>query len=97
MRVPEIRQKRVVKSRRGLIQPRRPVSTRIAGSSVVAVSSETMIETVMAGPTAENTSSLVKTMARKVTATVAADAAMTLPIDISAFFTARSEVSPCRT
>ena len=37
-----------------------------------------MIEIEIAGPTVENTSNLVKIIARKVTATVAADAAMYL-------------------
>ena len=47
-----------------------------------------MIEIEIAGPTVENTPNLAKTIARKVTATVAADAAMTLPMDIKAFLTA---------
>ena len=87
-RVPARRHIRVVSSRRGLIQPRRPVSTSKAGSSVSADSKATMTEIEIAGPTTENTSSLVKTIARKVTETVAADAAITLPIDIRAFLTA---------
>ncbi len=43
-----------------------------------------------AGPTAENTSSLVNTIARNVTATVAADAVIALPMD-NAFLTAMSD------
>src|SRR5258707_3159786 len=97
MRMPDLRHMRVVRSLRGLIQPRRPVRTRMAGSTVTADSNDTRIATEIAGPTAENTSSLVKTIARNVIATVAADAAITLPMDINAFLTATSEVSPCRT
>src|SRR5262245_56395654 len=78
----------VVRSRLGLIQPRRPVSTSRAGMNVTAASNATMTEIAMAGPTAENTCNLVKTIARKVTDTVAADAAMTLPIDIIELLTA---------
>ena len=47
-----------------------------------------MTEIEIAGPTVEKMSNLAKTIARKVTATVAADAAMTLPMDINAFLTA---------
>src|ERR1700757_4235526 len=87
-RVPARRHIRVVSSRRGLIQPRRPVSTSKAGSSVSADTNATTTAIEIAGPTAENTSNLVKTIARKVTATVAADAVITLPMDIKAFLTA---------
>src|ERR1700675_2952880 len=91
IRIPERRHIREVRSRRGLIQPRRPVSTSTAGRKGTAASNDTMIATEIAGPTAENTSSLVNTIARKVTATVAADAAITLPIDIRPFLTAISD------
>ncbi len=97
MRTPERRHIRLVRSRRGLIQPRRPVSVRMAGSRVTAPSSDTVMATAIAGPTAENTSSLVNTIARNVTATVAADAVITLPMDINAFLTAMSDFSPWRT
>ncbi len=49
-----------------------------------------------AGPTFLNAPSLVKTIPRKVIDTVAADPAMTLPIDVNAFATASSEFMPCR-
>ena len=60
----------------------------MAGSRVIAARNDTMTETEIAGPTSEKTCNLVKTIARNVIATVAADAAITLPIDIKAFFTA---------
>jgi len=55
MRMPERRQKRVVSSRLGLIQPRRPMSTRIAGRMVTAATNATKIAIANAGPTVENT------------------------------------------
>ena len=97
MRIAERRQKRVVSSRRGLIQPRRPASTMMAGSSVTAARNATVTAIANAGPTVENTGNRVKTIARKVTATVAAEAAITLPIDANACFTAWSESAPSRT
>ncbi|PQM45185.1 hypothetical protein C1Y40_04645 [Mycobacterium talmoniae] len=48
-----------------------------------------------AKPIEENTVSLVKTIPRKVMATVAADAAMTLPMEFSAHFTASPASAPC--
>ena len=93
MRMPERRQKRVVSSRLGLIQPRRPMSTRIAGRMVTAATNATKIAIAKAGPTVENTGSRVKIIAKNVTATVAADAAITLPIEANARLTASSEGS----
>src|SRR5262245_16918240 len=88
MRIPERRQKRLVRPRRGLIQPRGPASTSIAGRRVTAAMHATAIEIEIAGPTVENTGNREKIIARKVTATVAADAAITLPMDVKALFTA---------
>src|ERR1700684_2033245 len=88
MRMPVRRQKRLVRSRRGLIQPRRPASTRMAGSRLTAAMNATAIEIEIAGPTVENTGNRANIIARKVTATVAADAAITLPMDVKARFTA---------
>src|SRR5271167_2184341 len=82
---------RLVSPRRGITHPRRPVSTRMAGNSVTAARNAIAIETASAGPTLVNAGRRVKTMPQKVTATVAADAAMTLPMELSAFCTARSE------
>src|SRR5262249_20174745 len=86
--VPITRQARAVQSRRGLLQLGRPASTSRAGSRVIAHRNATMTDIEIAGTTAENTSSLVKTLARNATATVAAEAAITLPIDINAILTA---------
>ena len=47
-----------------------------------------MIAIEIAGPTEENSSNVAKIIARNATATVAADAAMTLPMDNNAFLTA---------
>ncbi len=52
---PIVRQNRVVSSRRGLIQPRRPASTMIAGSTVIAATNATVTAIDNAGPTVENT------------------------------------------
>ena len=49
-----------------------------------------------AGPMVENTSNLAKLNPRKVTPTVAADAAITLPMELKALFTASSEFAPSR-
>ena len=96
MRIPERRQKRWVRSLRGLIQPRRPASTRTAGRKLTAAKNATTTEIEIAGPTVANNCNWAKIMARKVTATVAADAAITLPMDARAFFTAKSESMPSR-
>ena len=56
-----------------------------------------MTEIEIAGPTVANICNWEKIIARKVTATVAADAAITLPMDAKAFFTAKSESAPSRT
>src|SRR5262249_9209287 len=95
--IPERRQKRLVRSRRGLIQPRGPASDMIAGSSVTAAAHATQIEMEIAGPTVEKMGIRAKTIATKVTATVAADAVITLPMDANALFTASSEFRPIRT
>ncbi len=87
---------RSVSGRRGAIHPRRPASTRTAGNSVTAARNATAIETASAGPTLVNAGSWVKIMPRNVTATVAADAPITLPMDVSAFCTAASESIPDR-
>ena len=71
-----------------LIQPRRPASTRMAGSRVTAARNATPIAIANAGPIVENTPNRVKIIPRKVTATVAADAAITLPMDVNALSTA---------
>ncbi|CAM5738269.1 hypothetical protein MAUB1S_00995 [Mycolicibacterium aubagnense] len=96
MLMPDRCQKRLVSSFRGLAQPRRPTSVKIAGSSVIDDRNATAIVTASAGPVVENTLRLVKLMPRNVTATVAADAAITLPMAVSARATASSESSPCR-
>jgi hypothetical protein len=62
---------------------------------VIEARKATAIETASAGPVVENTLRDVKLMPRKVIATVAAEAAITLPIDASARATARSESNPC--
>jgi hypothetical protein len=74
-----------------------PSGARIAGRNVTAARKQMPIATASAAPTVENTPSLANTIARNVTATVAADAAITLPIDDSALRTAASESSPRRT
>jgi|SRR6185369_16229743 len=97
IRIPERRQNLLVRSRRGLIQPRGPASEMMAGSSVTAAMHATAIEIAIDGPTVEKIGIFAKIIATKVTATVAADAVITLPIDTIARFTASSESSPCRT
>ena len=69
----------------------------MAGSTVAAARKATQIAIANAGPTVEKTGSRVKIIAKNVTATVAADAAITLPMDAKARLTAWSECSPCRT
>jgi hypothetical protein len=56
----------------------------MAGSTVTAAKKATVTAIARAGPTVEKTGNLVKTMATKVTATVAAEAAITFPIELSA-------------
>ena len=68
----------------------------MAGSSVTAAKNATAIETASAGPTLVKAGSRVKIMPRNVTATVAADAAITFPMDPSAFWTASSDSTPDR-
>ncbi|COW51384.1 Uncharacterised protein [Mycobacterium tuberculosis] len=77
-----------MRSRRGAIQPRRPVSTIRAGSSVTAAKKTTATEIPNIGPTVLRIPSWVNTIPRKVIATVAAEAAITLPMDVNAFLTA---------
>ncbi|CNJ15008.1 Uncharacterised protein [Mycobacterium tuberculosis] len=60
----------------------------MAGSSVTAARNATTMQIEMAGPTVENTPNSAKSITINVTATVAADAAITLPMDIKAFLTA---------
>lgn len=88
MRMPDRRQNRAVSSRRGLIQPRGPASTRIAGSRVVPARYATPIPIAAETPMVRNTPIWAKFITRKVIPTVAAEALMTLPIDIIADLTA---------
>ncbi len=88
MRIPERRQKRVVSSRRGEIQPRGPAITRMAGRSVTAARKATPTAIANAMPTVENSPNLANIIPRKVIPTVAAEAAITLPMDVNALFTA---------
>lgn len=90
MRIPDLRQNRVVSSRRGLTQPRGPASTRIAGSSVTPARNATAMPIAAATPTVLNTPILAKLSRRNVSPTVVADAAITLPIEIMAARTASS-------
>lgn len=85
-------QRWVVNSRRGATQPRRPASTKMAGSSVNAASTPTPTVMASAGPTVESSPSLAKLMHRNVTATVAPEAATTLPTLAKAATTAASEL-----
>lgn len=80
----------------GRIHPRRPARTSTAGNKVTAARNATAMETAKAGPTVEKTPSRVNTMPKKVTATVAAEATITLPMDGSALVTASSEAIPSR-
>jgi len=56
----------------------------MAGSSVTAAMNTTPIEMANAGPIVDSNPKRAKNMPRKVTATVAADAVMTLPTDVTA-------------
>lgn len=88
MRMPDLRQNRAVISRRGETQPRRPASTMMAGSKVTAARNATPMAIANAGPMVANNSKLANVIPRNVTPTVAADAAMTLPIELNALLTA---------
>ena len=96
IRIPDRFQNRPVRSRRGLAQPRRPANVSSAGRNVSAPAQPTMMAAARATPTVEKTVSFVKIMPRNVTATVAADAVMTLPIEASALRTASSDSAPIR-
>ncbi|SHU68424.1 Uncharacterised protein [Mycobacteroides abscessus subsp. abscessus] len=78
-----------------MIQPRRPTRTSTAGRKVTDATKAIRIDTLSAGPTVDRMPNLVNPMPRKVTATVAAEAATTLPMDSSAAATASSEARPC--
>src|SRR3954466_14453034 len=97
IRIPERRQNRLVMSRRGLIQPRGPAIAMMAGSRVTAAMHATAIEIAIDGPTVEKIGIFARIIATNVTATVAADGVITLPIDVKARLTASSESSPSRT
>ncbi|PQM47000.1 hypothetical protein C1Y40_02831 [Mycobacterium talmoniae] len=86
----------MVRSRRGAIHPHRPVSAIRAGSRVTAAKNTTAIEMASAGPIVDNMPNRANTMQAKVTATVAAEAAITLPTEVSAPTTARFDGAPCR-
>lgn len=88
MRMPERRHSPVVSSRRGLIQPRGPASTMMAGSNVTAARKATPIPIADEIPTVLNTPIRAKPISRNVIPTVLADAVITLPIEIRAFLTA---------
>ena len=94
--MPDRLQNRPVRSRRGLAQPRRPAKVSSAGRKVSAPAQPTMMAAARATPTVEKTVSLVKIMPMNVTATVAAEAVMTLPTEASALRTAASESVPIR-
>ena len=79
-----------------MIQSRFPARTIRAGRNVTAASSATAMEMANAGPTFLKAPKWVKIIPRKVIDTVAADPAITLPIDVKALATASSEVMPCR-
>ena len=68
----------------------------MAGSNVIAERNATPTPIAHATPTVENTPILAKLIPRKVIPTVAADAVITLPIEINARFTASSKSAPCR-
>src|ERR1700744_2002845 len=91
IRIPEILQKRVVRSARGLIEPRLPTNTRIAGSTPTAATERTRPAMEVAGPASPKPCSLANTITMKVIDTVAADAAITLPMDVTALMTPWSE------
>ena len=60
----------------------------MAGSSVTAARNTTATEIANAGPMVFRIPSWTKIIPRKVIATVAAEAAITLPMDVSALLTA---------
>ncbi len=97
MRIPERRHHRAVSSRRGLIQPRGPTMTRMAGNNVTAARNATATPIADDTPTVENTPIRAKLIPRKVIPMVAADAVITLPTELNACRTASSESSPRRT
>ncbi len=68
----------------------------MAGSNVIAARNATPTPIAHATPIVENTPIWAKLIARKVIPTVAADAVITLPIEINARFTASSKSAPCR-
>ena len=68
----------------------------MAGSNVIAARYATPTPIAHATPTVENTPIRAKLIPRKVIPTVAADAVITLPIEINARFTASSRSAPCR-
>ena len=67
----------------------------MAGSSVIAERNATPTPIAHATPAVENTPISAKLIPRKVTPTVAADAVITLPIEINARLTASSRSAPC--
>ena len=85
-------QKGAASSGRGLIQPRRPASTMTAGNNVTAPTKAVAMP--MARPVVEKSPSLANPIPRKVTPTVAAEAAITLPMEGNARSTAWSLSSP---
>src|SRR6202000_1381018 len=91
IRIPEILQKRVVRSARCLNQPRLPTNTTIAGTSVTAATEPTKTAMEIAGPKSAKTCSLAKPTTIRVIDAVAADAAITLPMDVHAIMSAWSE------
>ena len=94
--MPDRRHHSAVNSRRGVIQPRGPASTMMAGNSVIAARKATPTPTADDTPTVENTPILAKLMPRNVIPMVAADAVITLPTEFSACRTASPESSPRR-
>ena len=78
--MPERRQKPAVSSRRGAIQPHRPMTTRMAGRSVSAARNATPTPTAEDTPTVENTPILAKLIA-KGEPYGRRDAVMTLPTE----------------
>jgi len=68
----------------------------MAGSNVTAARKTTPIPIADDTPTVENTPIRAKLMPRNVIPTVAADAAITFPIETNARFTASSQPAPSR-
>ena len=68
----------------------------MAGSNVIAARYATPTPIAHATPAVENTPIRAKLIPRKVIPTVAADAVITLPTEISARVTASSRSAPCR-